>query len=83
MGPERFAREAGLTPVQRDEYGMLYRLDDGTQMVEVVNGTAEEDGSHKHYFIPCGPSDEIKTAHEAVAETYGLRAQQYRPQSRT
>ena len=43
--------------------------------VEVVNGTAEADGSRKRYFLRV-PSA-MRTPREAVAWTYGLTADQY------
>jgi hypothetical protein len=41
----------------------------------VVNGTAESDGSHKHYFLRV-PS-RMRSAREAVAWTYGMTPEQY------
>ena len=43
--------------------------------IEVMNGTAEADGSRKRYFLRV-PSA-MRTAREAVAWTYGLTADQY------
>jgi hypothetical protein len=43
--------------------------------VEVANGTPEEDGSRKRYFLRV-PS-RMRTAREAVAWTYGLTDDQY------
>jgi len=49
--------------------------------VEVVNGTAEPDGTFKRYFLRVPPN--MQTAREAVAWTYGLSADQYVPVKRT
>jgi len=49
---------------------------DEIAVVEVVNGTAEPDGSHRRYFLSVPP--ECRTACEAVAWTYGMTAEQYR-----
>ena len=49
--------------------------------VEVVNGTAEPDGTRKHYFLQVPPT--VRSAREAVAWTYGLTEQRYRPKLRT
>ncbi len=78
LGIETFVRDAGLTPVQEDDCGKLYRLDDDTQMVEVINATPEADGSFRHFFLAAGPPDEIHTAEQAVADSFGLTAATYR-----
>lgn len=44
-------------------------------MVEVVNGTEEPDGTFKNYHLRVPPN--ITTAHEAVAWTYGMKAEEY------
>jgi hypothetical protein len=49
--------------------------------VEVVNGTREPDGTHKHYFLRVPPT--MLAAREAVAWTYGLSAEAYQPRIRT
>lgn len=46
-------------------------------MVEVVNSTAEPDGSYKRYFLRIPPH--IRDADEAVAWTFGLTKEQYVP----
>ena len=46
-------------------------------MVEVVNSTPEPDGTRKTYFLRVPPT--TRTAREAVAWTFGLRADAYRP----
>ena len=49
--------------------------------VEVVNGTAEPDGTFKRYFLRVPPN--MQTAREAVAWTYGLSEAEYVPARRT
>ena len=49
--------------------------------VEVVNGTAEPDGTSKRYFLRVPP--QMRTAREAVAWTYGLSEAEYVPVRRT
>jgi hypothetical protein len=83
MTPERFIRSGAVSRVAKDETGVLWRKLWGYRgvtigswtAVEVVNGTAEADGSRRHYFlrVPSG----IRTPREAVAWTYGLSAERY------
>ena len=83
MTPERFVRSGGPALVSEDETGILWRKLWGYRgvtvgswtAVEVVNGTAESDGSRKRYFLRV-PS-RMRTAREAVAWTYGVSAEQY------
>jgi hypothetical protein len=83
MTPERFVRAGGASRVCEDETGVLWRKLWGHRgvtigswtAVEVVNGTPEQDGSRKHYFLRV-PS-RMRSAREAVAWTYGLSKEQY------
>jgi len=81
LGCERFVRKAGLKPVQADRFGRLYRLDlhwtEPIALVEVLNGTPELDGSRRRYFLCVPPT--VRTAHQAVAWTFGLGPKEYRP----
>jgi uncharacterized protein DUF6745 len=81
FGYERFVREAGLRPIQADRFGRLYRLDPGWNeaiaLVEVLNGTPEPDGSRHRYYLCVPPT--LRTAHAAVAWTFGLRPREYQP----
>jgi hypothetical protein len=92
FGYERFIQQAGLEPVQADCFGRLYRLDprgfgspnrsnlgyatEPIALVEVVNATPEPDGGRHRYFLCVPPT--AKTAHEAVAWTFGLGRREYR-----
>lgn len=85
FGLEAFIREAG-TPVQRDESGVLWMVRSPLRrrevtVVEVTNGTAEADGSFRHYFLRV--PNLIRTARGAVAWTYGLTAEEYKVAVRT
>jgi hypothetical protein len=83
MTPERFIKTGVVSRVSEDETGVLWRklwsfrgVTIGSwTAVEVVNGTAEADGSRKRYFLRV-PSA-MRTSREAVAWTYGLTADQY------
>jgi hypothetical protein len=68
-----------------DEYGKLWRLDqrddEAIVMVEVVNSTAEPDGSFRDYWLRVPPT--IKTAREAAAWTFDIPAKDYAPAIQT
>jgi hypothetical protein len=81
-GFERFVRDAKFKPVQRDDFGTLFRRAQGSLgfdlcFVEVVNSTAEPDGTFKRYMLPC--RSWVRTAHEAVARSFGLGIATYNP----
>jgi hypothetical protein len=83
MTPERFVACGGAERAAEDQTGILWRklwdyrgVTVGSwSAVQVVNGTAEGDGSRKHYFLRVPAR--MRTAREAVAWTYGLTAEQY------
>jgi hypothetical protein len=83
MTPERFIKGGGATRVAADETGVLWRkhwtyrgsIIGSWSAVEVVNGTADRDGTYRHYFVRVPPH--LGTAREAVAWSYGLSAEQY------
>jgi Domain of unknown function (DUF6745) len=75
VGIERFLRSAQAERSAQDDFGTLWRTGiriDGELFVavEVVNATAELDGSRRHYFLRVPP--EMETAREAVAWTFGF-----------
>jgi len=81
-GVERFLRDAGAEMIQKDECGELFirRFEPGRDpavIVCVVNSTPEPDGHHRRYFIRVPPH--VRTAREAVAWTFGLSADEYKP----
>lgn len=79
MTPQRFVALGGAARAAEDETGVLWRrrwrASDSWAAVEVINGTPEPDGTHKHYFLQV-PAH-LGTAREAVAWTYGLTADAY------
>jgi hypothetical protein len=83
MTPERFVRTGGAARVSEDETGILWRRLWGYRgvtigswtAVEVENGTADGDGSHRRYFLRV-PS-RMRTAREGVAWSYGLSPERY------
>ena len=82
FGYDRFILELAAVPVQADGFGTLYRIHMGRYrqslaLVHVTNSTPEPDGTRKRYFLRVPPN--VRTAREAVAWTFGMRAAQYRP----
>ena len=78
MSPEAYIAQGGARIVARDDVGVLWHKTwppDTWAAVEVTNGTAEPDGTHKQYFLQV-PS-EMRTPRQAVAWTYGLTESQY------
>jgi hypothetical protein len=81
FGYDRLILETGAEPVHADEFGVLYRIRLSRRqtitLVHVTNATPELDGTRRRYFLRVPP--EVRTAHEAVAWTFGLRPEAYRP----
>jgi hypothetical protein len=79
-GAGRYLSAAGAHLVASDDFGKLWRLDqvddEPLVMVEVVNATAEPDGTFKDYFLRVPP--DTRTPHEAVAWTFGMTEREYR-----
>ena len=79
MTPARFVALGGASRVAEDETGVLWRKSwlahDAWAAVEVINATPEPDGTHKHFFLQV-PAN-LRNAREAVAWTYGMRADEY------
>jgi hypothetical protein len=85
-GAAAYFRDAGGERLDHDErYGTLWERnvpgDEPIVMVEVVNSTAEPDGSRKRYWLRVPP--EMQTAREAVAWTFGLSEREYDPTTET
>ena len=84
LTPERFIAQGGAYRIAQDETGVLWRQRwrwEAWAAVEVINATPDEDGTRKHYFLQV-PAN-MRSAREAVAWTYGLPEQRYRPTVRT
>lgn len=79
MTPQRYVALGGAVPVAEDEAGILWRrawlASDAWAAVEVINATPEPDGTRRHFFLQV-PAN-LKTARDAVAWTYGMRADAY------
>jgi hypothetical protein len=81
-GFARYILETGATLVQEDRYGQLYKKQrnswqEPVVMVKVRNSTPEPDGSIKDYYLRVRWDTE--TAHQGVASTFGLTAEEYNP----
>lgn len=85
FGLDKFMLASGARKIQTDETGSLYlkdMLDDEPiVLVEVINRSPEPDGHFKRYFLRVPPH--IRTAREAVAWTFGLRPEHYKPNKET
>ncbi|GAA3138882.1 hypothetical protein GCM10010466_32450 [Planomonospora alba] len=85
FGYDRYLSESGAAPVHRDETGVLWRIDlpddEPVVMVEVVNSTAEPDGTFRKYWLRVPPA--TRTARAGVAWTFGLSETDYRPERET
>jgi hypothetical protein len=84
FGEGRYMEESGAKFVHQDNYGQLYHLDlkedDPEQvmaMVRVINSTIEPDGRQDIHWIRVDPK--AKTAHEAIAKSFGLLPKYYHP----
>ncbi|MFJ3788789.1 DUF6745 domain-containing protein [Kitasatospora sp. NPDC090091] len=84
-GYERYLADSGAEPLHRDETGVLWRIqlpdDEPVVMVEVVNSTAEPDGTFRTYWLRVPPS--TRTARAGVAWTFGIPEADYRPERET
>lgn len=80
-GEGRYLVDSGAKELHRDKYGILYRQelpgDEPLVMVRVENSTPEADGTLRPYFLRVRP--DVETAHEAVASTFGMTAEEYNP----
>ena len=79
-GVERFIKEGSrkglVTKAHVGTDGVLWKFGFDWAAVEVINATAEPDGSHRHYFITVPGTCE--TARQAVAWSFGVPAREYR-----
>ena len=77
-GYGRYMKDVGADLVHQDGTGKLWKISapDQIAVVEVVNGTAEPDGSCRTYHLSVPP--DCKTAMSAVAWTYGMTEKEYR-----
>ncbi|WP_088346833.1 MULTISPECIES: DUF6745 domain-containing protein [Rhodomicrobium] len=79
MTPQRYIAEGAAHRLGSDDCGTLWLKlwpnGESWAAVEVVNGTPEPDGQHKHYFLQVPTY--CRTPREAVAWTYGMSERQY------
>ena len=95
FGEKRFVEAIGATPVHTDDCGTLFQVplegDEPLTLVRVLNSTPEADGSAKPYWLRVHPelrpmrayqrmgAPQAMTARNAVASTFGLTGDEYRP----
>jgi hypothetical protein len=81
-GEARYLEDSGAAMIHEDHFGKLYSKeipgDEPIVMVRVINASPEPDGHHKPYWLRVPPT--VKSAHEAVAWTFGLTPEQYQPE---
>jgi hypothetical protein len=82
FGFERYLTSSFGSLIHQDECGILYSRplggrDEPLTMVRVKNSTPEPDGTYKEYFLRVPPT--IKTAREAVAWTFEMDENEYKP----
>lgn len=78
-GFDKYLKDSNAVPMHSDNYGDLFRLKDSRlPVVKVTNKSPEPDGTYKDYVLTALNSD-VNTAHAAVASTFGLTAEQYKP----
>jgi hypothetical protein len=79
-GRKRYLQNSGATLVHRDRFGTLWRVEDGGDQplmyVEVENASVEN-AERRKFFLRVPPT--MRTAHEAVAWTFGRTPETYKP----
>lgn len=99
FGGARFVEESGAKAVASDAFGSLYQLplegDEPLTLVKVRNSTPEPDGTVRTYWLRVHPElrpmlggnrlgePQKLTAVNAVASSFGLRGEEYRPAKET
>jgi hypothetical protein len=83
MGFERYLAESKAKMRDRSDYGTLWEIapppgeNEPLVLLELVNSTAEPDGSFKKYTFSVPPT--MKRAREALAWQYHMREEEYEP----
>jgi len=84
-GLDKYLEDSGAVEIDADEFGVLYKKtlpnDEPVVVVRVLNPTPEPDGTHKFYFLRVPPH--IATARAAVAWTFNMKPEQYKPASQS
>jgi hypothetical protein len=99
FGQDRYIRESGARLLHEDEWGKLWCTDlpgdEPLMVVEVVNSTAEPDGSFRNYMLRVDPGlrplladgsrgePQGLSARNAVASTFGQRGEEYQLTAQT
>lgn len=88
VGEDNFLQRANAELLNESpKYGKLWRVpfengnDDPWVAVQVINSTAEPDGSRRRFVIPVPP--DMQTAEQAVAWTFQMEEGQYNPEQQT
>lgn len=80
FGETRFMDELGAQAYHQDDFGVLYRVDiPNDEPLVMVN--VKDPSTNRQYFLRVPPT--IQTAHAAVAWTFGMTANQYKPDMET
>ncbi|HEY9717493.1 MAG TPA: hypothetical protein V6C69_08490 [Trichormus sp.] len=84
-GIAEYLRDTGAGIVHKSDAGTLYLKqlpgDEPIAIVQVKNSTAEADGSYKEYFLRVPPG--VRTVQEAIAWTFEMQPDEYRPSTET
>jgi hypothetical protein len=72
-GIEQYMRDVGAAPIHGDDTGTLWRIDSAAEPIAAVEVACPSTG--RVYMLRVPP--EMATAHEAVAWTFGLDADDY------
>jgi hypothetical protein len=85
FGLERYLSQTNAEMVHTDECGELWRRiqvnDEALLMLKVRNSTPEPNGSIKDYVLRVPPT--MTTARAAVAWTFGMTEEEYKPEKET
>ena len=80
-GLDKYLENCGASIIHQDSNGILYKKelsnDEPIVMVKVINSTPEPDGSSKNYFLRVSP--DITNATAAIAWTFGMNQEEYKP----
>ena len=80
-GLQKYLEDSRAIPIDRNESGVLYRKDvrddEPIVVVKVKNSTADPDGTFNEYFLRVPPY--IKTVGAAIAWTFNMESEEYRP----
>lgn len=81
FGFEKYLDASSAKAIHQDAYGILYDIPGPHRVVRVINSTPNPDGSANQYFIPVPHN--METAHQAVAWTFNLTPERYKPHTQS